>query len=65
MYNQRGVTHKVHNVLDWAQVMIQGVKLEVGRGPDEVGVEVPWAYAEAARRTATAIFLENMIRKTG
>jgi len=42
---------------------IQGVKLvEVGTGPDEVGViELSCAYAEAARRTARVIFLENIL----
>lgn len=46
-----------------AQVRIQGVKpeVEVGRGPDEVGLELSWAYAEAARRTAKVIFLENIL----
>ena len=39
---------------------IQGVKLVLGAGPDEV-VVLSWAYAEAARRTARVIFLENIL----
>lgn len=61
---QRGATYKTHPGVVVAQLRIQGVKLEVGRGPEEVE-EVSWAYAEAARRTARVIFLENIIREMG
>ena len=53
-------TYNVHWVAPLAQVRRQGDRLEVGRGLEEVSV---WAYAEAARIAAKAIFLTNIIDK--